>query len=499
MKKVILALTIGISLNAMPLPGYAVDRSNQASFQQGVDLYDLGRYREAYDVWLKLARENNDPDAMRNIGQILRLGLGVDQQLDLAFLWYNRAAEAGLASAQVITAIMLLRGEGTTKDQAQAAEWFRKAAEQGDVTAQYNLALMYEHGLGIRQDVAIAQSWYEKAKDNGHAGAAKRLPVVQKKLEKQLAEVSVTKKDVVNNTNDSASTLSSWSAPLTETSTINTNDIIDKNTKETEVKEKSTANTNTAKVLENEPVQETPATTTKPRSAINTVEEIRKSNALTTKAAPKTENSSKKIVDSTIEQEIPNRIFSNENNEEGTKKPPQDAPTKLSKPKETQKTVTQVKEAIKPVQRPQNIEVASVDTQSKPAISKPTKRTAPVEKEVQKSTVQTIIEKTKNVVSPTAQDMKKAEKSYAAGNYTAARNVWTRLADKDVAEAQFWLGRLYNRGEGVTLDRQKAYSLWKKASENGYSPATTALINLVSRFGQTDADLQKDVLLNKQN
>jgi len=56
------------------------------------------------------------------------------------------------------------------------------------------------------------------------------------------------------------------------------------------------------------------------------------------------------------------------------------------------------------------------------------------------------------------------------------------LADAGMPAAQFWMGRLYNRGEGVVLNRAEAYSLWRSAATNGNTQAATALANLATRL-----------------
>jgi len=56
------------------------------------------------------------------------------------------------------------------------------------------------------------------------------------------------------------------------------------------------------------------------------------------------------------------------------------------------------------------------------------------------------------------------------------------LADAGMPIAQFWMGRLYNRGEGVDLNRVEAYSLWRSAAASGSTSAATALANLASRL-----------------
>ena len=64
----------------------------------------------------------------------------------------QKAAEQGLAEAQIVLGVMYLYGRGVAQDDKQAAAWFRKAAEQGDALAQGVLGAMYVNGRGVAQD-----------------------------------------------------------------------------------------------------------------------------------------------------------------------------------------------------------------------------------------------------------------------------------------------------------------------------------------------------------
>jgi uncharacterized protein len=85
--------------------------------------------------------------------------------------WYERAASAGSADAQVATATAYYLGRGVRQDRAAAARWYREAAKAGDVGAQYLVASMYEAGDGLQQDLRLARYWYDVAAKNGDVAA----------------------------------------------------------------------------------------------------------------------------------------------------------------------------------------------------------------------------------------------------------------------------------------------------------------------------------------
>ncbi|MCP4696956.1 MAG: sel1 repeat family protein, partial [Gammaproteobacteria bacterium] len=62
---------------------------------------------------------------------------------------YRLAAEQGNADAQKNLGAMYKHGQGATQDYKEAVKWYRMAAEQGNVYAQDNLGDMYYLGQGV--------------------------------------------------------------------------------------------------------------------------------------------------------------------------------------------------------------------------------------------------------------------------------------------------------------------------------------------------------------
>ena len=143
-------------------------------FARGVDAYELGDYRKAYDIWLPFARAG-DPTAQHNLGLMWLTGKGVAREPEQAALWFAQAADNGSASAATQLGLMHIRGLGVEKDYDRAAVLLDQAARGGDTLGRYNLALMYEHGLGVRQDAARALDWYRLAARDGHEQARARI------------------------------------------------------------------------------------------------------------------------------------------------------------------------------------------------------------------------------------------------------------------------------------------------------------------------------------
>ena len=65
--------------------------------------------------------------------------------------------------------------------------------------------------------------------------------------------------------------------------------------------------------------------------------------------------------------------------------------------------------------------------------------------------------------------------AHKRGDYVMALRLWGPLADKGHAPAQFNLGLMHDKGEGVTQNHAEAAKLYRRAAEQGYAPAQSNL------------------------
>ena len=105
-------------------------------------------------------------------------GEGVTRDYAQAHKLFVEAAEMGQAKAQYRLGFMYSLGKGVKKSDQEAVGWWQKAAKQNDPDAQYYLGYMYEIGGGVKQDVGEAKKWYQKAAANGNVNAAQSLKML---------------------------------------------------------------------------------------------------------------------------------------------------------------------------------------------------------------------------------------------------------------------------------------------------------------------------------
>jgi TPR repeat protein len=143
------------------------------SFDTGVAAYDAGDYAKAYKIWSGIADE--DIAAMRNVAMMRRQGLGTDKDPKSAELMYERAAEAGLPTAQADLADMLIKGEAGAPDPQRALPLLEAAAAANHPLAQYELAQFYEVGQLVPRNMTVARRLYAAAASHGMKEAQARL------------------------------------------------------------------------------------------------------------------------------------------------------------------------------------------------------------------------------------------------------------------------------------------------------------------------------------
>ncbi len=145
----------------------------QATFNTGLTQYDAGNYQAAYRTWHDI--EDVDLAALRNVAVMLRKGQGIEKDPKAARIKMERAADAGLATAQADLGDMLLSGEAGPRDVTAALPWLARAAAAGHPLAAFQLAKLYETGDGVPKNLDIARKLYGQAAAAGLEDAAKAL------------------------------------------------------------------------------------------------------------------------------------------------------------------------------------------------------------------------------------------------------------------------------------------------------------------------------------
>ncbi len=80
-----------------------------------------------------------------------------------------------------------------------------------------------------------------------------------------------------------------------------------------------------------------------------------------------------------------------------------------------------------------------------------------------------------------ATSLEEAEFTYERGEYTKAARLFSPLAEQGVAAAQFYLGVMHEKGQGVRQDYPTALMWFRKAAAQGYAGPQSNLALLYER------------------
>jgi len=83
-------------------------------------------------------------------------------------------------AASLFLALMYLRGEGVTRDEARSLEFLRSSADEGNSEARYLLGQRYFYGLGLPRDRGLAISYLRAASADGDFRASVFLKIIAK-------------------------------------------------------------------------------------------------------------------------------------------------------------------------------------------------------------------------------------------------------------------------------------------------------------------------------
>ncbi|MDX9692186.1 MAG: tetratricopeptide repeat protein, partial [Acholeplasmataceae bacterium] len=146
-----------------------------ANQQYGLAAYTLALYYHEHEPkfplkafeWFMVAAKQKHTQAEYYVGLYYQNGKGIEQNIDQAIYWYEKAAMKKEKNALYHLAMILIKLPD--KDYITIAKLLEQAAQLDHPNAQYNLAVMYHKGDGVKVDSQKAFYWYEKA---AHAGLA---------------------------------------------------------------------------------------------------------------------------------------------------------------------------------------------------------------------------------------------------------------------------------------------------------------------------------------
>lgn len=124
--------------------------------------------------WYQKAADTEYPAAMFNMGLYYRDQFkkhSSPQDRETALKWLRKAAGKGMLEAQV-ELYSFFQDQGCSPEEEQEAfRWCMAAAGQGHLVAMYDLALFYRKGFGVEKDLSRMAHWFLMSAKGGQAHA----------------------------------------------------------------------------------------------------------------------------------------------------------------------------------------------------------------------------------------------------------------------------------------------------------------------------------------
>jgi len=165
----------------------------EAMRQTGHKYSELEKDREAL-YWFTMAGDKGDVHAMYQAAVIYLYGsddgIPADQRVPenhmLAARWFRKAYDLGHNLSGVKLAVMTVQGQGVPKDPQRGMAMLKGLAEDGARNAQSELAGLLFRGQGVSRDPAEAYFWYAVA-DMAHGGSSRALVAKELTAEQRAA------------------------------------------------------------------------------------------------------------------------------------------------------------------------------------------------------------------------------------------------------------------------------------------------------------------------
>lgn len=198
MRKTLLILTI--------LLAFTSQAYNLQSVDKALDEMRLGHVEESISILKKLAAVN-DMSAQYYLGSCYEFGIGMDENPQMAFNMYRRAAERGFPPAMYELAKCYTKGLGVSVNQNRADEWMARYDKKKDNSVLPDLVEIYANRESApeqtvkSQDLAQASSKSTKTpasdKNNRPAASTSKAPVVNSTREiKRQPDIALSDVDI---------------------------------------------------------------------------------------------------------------------------------------------------------------------------------------------------------------------------------------------------------------------------------------------------------------
>lgn len=123
-------------------------------------------YKKALELYQK-AFDAGSASALDSIGHIYERGLGVAKDVEKAKALYEESSAKGSRRGTYYLGRLYAEGIGVEKDPEKALRLLEEASNKGEPLASASIGLLYKNGTGVAQDYGKARAYFEKSIEQG--------------------------------------------------------------------------------------------------------------------------------------------------------------------------------------------------------------------------------------------------------------------------------------------------------------------------------------------
>ena len=142
-KSLYIFITAVISLFSLTAAATQTVQKDTAAINGAIKLFDSGDRAGAF-LLLKTQENTGDLRVLSRLGWCYYTGSGVEENIDLAYQYFNRSIDDPDGFGVDGMAICYQHGIGVKQDSVKAEELHKKALAMGNLYAAGNLAILYD-------------------------------------------------------------------------------------------------------------------------------------------------------------------------------------------------------------------------------------------------------------------------------------------------------------------------------------------------------------------
>ena len=133
--------------------------------------HSFPQHIENAQYWLSISADNNEPNALLLLGELMINGSLVEQDCILGVEYTKASIEHGSVAAKVQLANQYVNGTCVNKDTKVALELLSDPVKLKEPSALGMMGIIHFHGLGVPRDEIRASKYFEEAAALGHCSS----------------------------------------------------------------------------------------------------------------------------------------------------------------------------------------------------------------------------------------------------------------------------------------------------------------------------------------